>query len=179
MWFDSWSDILRVALIGPLAYGSLVLFLRLSGKRTLAKLNAFDFVVTVALGSTLATVLLSSDVSFAEGTLGLGLLVALQYVVATASRRVPRVRRLVKSEPQVVLRHGRLLHDVLRRERLNVEEVHQALRKSGIADTGDVAAVVLETDGSFSILASAAPRASALADVQGWSSDGHPEDNGR
>ena len=176
MWFDSWSDTVRVALIGPLAYASLVLFLRLSGKRTLAKLNAFDFVVTVALGSTLATVLLSSDVSFAEGALGLGMLVALQYVVATASRRLPAVRRLVKSEPQVVMRSGTLLHDVLRKERLNVEEVHQALRQSGIADMADVAAVVLETDGSFSILATAVPGASAWADVRGWSSEAHTDD---
>lgn len=177
MWFDSWYDIARVALIGPLAYGSLVLFLRLSGKRTLAKLNAFDFVVTVAIGSTLATVLLSSDVSFAEGAVGLGLLVALQYVVASASGRLPALRRLVKSEPQVLVRNGVVLHDVLRRERLNVEEVHQALRQSGIAEMADVAVVVLETDGSLSILAAAAPGASALADVRGWS-DRRGEDDG-
>ena len=175
MWFDSWSETARVALIGPLAYGSLVLFLRLSGKRTLAKLNAFDFVVTVALGSTLATVLLSSDVSFAEGALGLALLVALQYVVATASRRFPAVRRLVKSEPQLVMRNGALLHDVLRKERLNVEEVSQALRQSGIADMSGVAAVVLETDGSLSILATAPSGASALADVRGWRTRPHHE----
>ena len=179
MWFDSWPDTARVALIGPLAYASLVLFLRLSGKRTLAKLNAFDFVVTVALGSTLATILLSRDVSFVEGALALALLIGLQYVVATASRRLPAVRRLVKSEPQVVLRNGVLLHDVLRKERLNVEEVHQALRQSGIAETADVAAVVLETDGSFSILASAAPGASTMADVRGWSGDARREDTGR
>ena len=179
MWFDNWSDTLRIALIGPLIYASLVLFLRVTGKRTLAKLNAFDFVVTVALGSTLATVLLSSDVSFAEGALGLALLVALQYVVATASQRVPAVRRLVKSEPQVVMRDGVLRHDVLRKERLSVEEVHQALRQSGIAEMGEAAAIVLETDGSFSVLAHAAPGASALAEVPGWSTDRHPEDNGR
>lgn len=173
MWFDSWSDTARVALIGPLAYGSLVLFLRLSGKRTLAKLNAFDFVVTVALGSTLATVLLSADVSFAEGALGLGLLVALQYLVAAGSRRVPPLRRLVKSEPQVVMRNGELLHEVLRKERLNIEEVHQALRQSGVADSASAGAVVLETDGSFSVLREAAPDASALAGVKGWPGGGH------
>ena len=179
MWFDNWSETFRVALIGPLAYASLVLFLRVSGKRTLAKLNAFDFVVTVALGSTLATVLLSSDVSFAEGALGLALLVALQYVVATVSQRIPLVRRLVKSEPQVVVRDGVLRHDVLRKERLSVEEVHQAMRQSGIAEMSEAAAIVLETDGSLSVLATAAPGASALAEVPGWSTDRHPEDNGR
>lgn len=179
MFFDRWYDVLRVAVVGPLAYGSLVVFLRLSGKRTLAKLNAFDFVVTVALGSTLATVLLSSDVSFAEGAVGLGLLIALQYVVASASRRIPAVRRLVKSEPQVVVRNGKLLHDVLRKERLNVEEVNQALRQSGIADAADVAAVVLETDGSFSVLTAAPRGASALAEVDGWTTGRRSEEEER
>ncbi len=171
MWFDRWFDVVRVAVVGPLAYVVLVVFLRVSGKRTLAKLNAFDFIVTVALGSTLATVLLSSDVSLAEGILGLGLLVSLQYLVAIASRRLPALRRLVKSEPQLLVRKGELLHDALRKERLNVEEVHQALRQSGIADIASVAAVVLETDGSLSILRRGEPGDSALTEVKGWSSD--------
>jgi len=74
LFFDSLHDLLRVVLIAALAYAALVGVLRLAGKRALAKLNAFDLVVTVALGSTLATVLLSKDVSFLEGA-GRGLTV--------------------------------------------------------------------------------------------------------
>src|SRR4051794_24742339 len=55
MFFHSWAALGRVLLVGPLAYVALVLLLRVSGKRTLTKLNAFDLVVTVSLGSTLAT----------------------------------------------------------------------------------------------------------------------------
>lgn len=69
MWFDSWGDLLRVLLVGAAAYARVVLVLRISGKRTVAKLNAFDLVVTVALGSTLATILLGADVSWSEGAL--------------------------------------------------------------------------------------------------------------
>ncbi len=65
--FDGWVGIFRVAAAGTVAYLTLVLLLRISGKRTLSKMNAFDLVVTVALGSTLATVLLSSSVALAEG----------------------------------------------------------------------------------------------------------------
>ena len=59
----SWADILRILLVGAASYTTLVAILRLSGKRTLGQLNVFDFVVTVALGSTLATIFLSTDVS--------------------------------------------------------------------------------------------------------------------
>src|SRR5690606_10104681 len=82
MWFDSWSDIARVVLVGCATYALLVVLLRSFGGRTLAQLNAFDFIVTVALGSTLATVLLSSDVAWAEGAVGIAVLVALQFAIA-------------------------------------------------------------------------------------------------
>jgi len=75
IFFNSWFDLLRVLIVAVLAYASLVGFLRVSGKRTLSKMNAFDLVVTVALGSTLATILLSKDVALAEGLLALAVLI--------------------------------------------------------------------------------------------------------
>ena len=67
LFFSGWESLLRTLVVGALTYVVLVAFLRVSGKRTLAKMNAFDLVVTVALGSTLATVLLSKDVALADG----------------------------------------------------------------------------------------------------------------
>src|SRR5690606_37762701 len=89
VWLDSWADLLRIVLVGTAAYAALVLVLRVSGKRTLGQLNAFDFVVTVSLGSTLATILLSTDVSFMEGLLALALLAGLQFLVASVAARWP------------------------------------------------------------------------------------------
>lgn len=153
MWFDSWSDLGRILVVGPLAYVALVAVLRTSGARTLSKLNAFDLVVTVALGSTLATVLLSSDVSLAEGVLGLVVLVVLQYVVSWSSLRRPAVERLVKSEPVLLYRRG-FLDASMRRARVTRDEVRQAARGSGHAALDEVDAVVLETDGTLSVLTS-------------------------
>jgi uncharacterized membrane protein YcaP (DUF421 family) len=151
MWFDSWSDLGRVLVVGPLAYLALVAVLRISGARTLSKLNAFDLVATVALGSTLATVLLNADVSLAEGVLGLVVLVLLQYVVSRASRRWRAVERTVKSEPVLLYREG-MLPGPMRRARVTEDEVRQAARAAGHAGLSDVAAVVLETDGTLSVL---------------------------
>jgi uncharacterized membrane protein YcaP (DUF421 family) len=55
IFFNVWESIVRTLVIGVLAYAILILQLRISGKRTLSKMNAFDFIVTIALGSTLAT----------------------------------------------------------------------------------------------------------------------------
>ncbi len=156
MWFDGWGDLVRLAVVTPVAYVALVVMLRVTGKRTLSKLNAFDWVVTVALGSTLASAILSSSVSVSEGVLALALLVALQYVVTWSSVRVPLVRRLAKSEP-TLLYHDGFLEEAMRRERVTRSEVEQAARADGHADLGGVGAVVLETDGSLSVLPRTGP----------------------
>lgn len=163
MWFDSWSDLVRVAGVGAAAYAWLVVVLRLSGKRTLAKLNAFDLVVTVALGSTLASILLDAKVSWSEGAVALLLLVVLQLVVALVTSYVPWSRRLVTAQPAVLLRDGHVDHGVLRRHRVTPAEVRQAARSSGQGSLADLAAVVLETDGTLSVVPrSAAGDGSAL-----------------
>lgn len=150
--FDDWHGLWRTLLVGVLAYIALVTLLRISGKRTLAKMNAFDFIVTVALGSTLATVLLSKDVALAEGVLAFMLLIGLQFSVAWLSVRSPWVEELVKSEPTLLLYRGQLLRPAMRRERVSQAEIESAVRQQGFADPADVAAVVLETDGTFSVI---------------------------
>ncbi len=167
MFFDGWQSLLRTLVIGVLAYVALVVILRVSGNRTLSKLNAFDFIVTVALGSTLATVLLSKDVSLAEGVFALSLLVALQYAVTWTSVRASWVRRLMTGEPLMLLYQGELLHKALRQARVTEDEVRAALRSAGVRDLKDAQAVVLETDASFSVLREGGAGAvSSLADVK-------------
>ncbi|MGJ7449452.1 DUF421 domain-containing protein [Aquipuribacter sp. MA13-13] len=168
MWFDTWSGLLRVVLVGTAAYVWLVVVLRVSGKRTLAKLNAFDLVVTVALGSTLATILLSSDVAWVEGALALALLAGLQLGVAAITSRLPGGRSFVTARPTLVLRDGVVDHDAMRGQRLTEGEVRQAVRASGTGDLARVAAVVLESDGTLSVIGrSDAGDLSAATDVAG------------
>lgn len=152
MWFDSVNDLLRILLVGAAAYAVLVVVLRVSGKRTLGQLNAFDFVVTVSLGSTLATILLSSEVSFAEGITALALLAALQFLVAWISSRWPAARRVLTAEPAILLANGVVRHEALRRNRLTESELRQAVRMQGTGDLSDVKAAVLETNGKLSII---------------------------
>jgi uncharacterized membrane protein YcaP (DUF421 family) len=173
VFFDTWSGLGRTLLIGVLAYAALVLLLRVSGKRTLSKMNAFDLIVTVALGSTLATVLLSQEVALAEGILAFLVLIGLQYILAwTGSRSgtfAAQFLELIKSDPALLLYRGRFLESALRRERVAEVEVLAALRKQGIADPQGVEAVVLETDGTFSVIQKADPDAAgSLRNVFGY-----------
>ena len=165
MFFDSWQGIGRVIVVGVLAYAGLVLLLRISGKRTLSKMNAFDLVVTVALGSTLATILLSKDVALAEGLIAFAVLIGLQYIIAWASTRSQTVRDLVKSQPRLLFHQGQFLEGALKDERVTKSEVIAAMRTQGMTQLHEVGTVVLETDGSLTALPQS-QHATALENVQ-------------
>ena len=152
MFFDDWFGIARIVIIGVLAYGALIFWLRISGKRTLSKWNAFDFVVTIALGSTLATVITSKDVVFAEGFAALVLLIGLQFILTFLSVRIDFLKKIVKSEPVLLFDQGEFLPEAMRRERVTESEIRAAIRSKGIAAVEEVEAVVLETDGEFSVI---------------------------
>lgn len=166
VFFDGWETLLRTLIVGVLSYVVMVAFLRISGKRTLSKMNAFDLIVTVALGSTLATMLLNRDVALAEGALAIALLVGLQFLVTWSAVRVGWVKKFVTGEPEMVLHRGLFLDGPMKRTRVTREEVRAAVRASGIAEIADVEAVVLETDGSFSVIRGDGVRSgSSLSDV--------------
>lgn len=150
--FNGWGNLLRVIVVGILAYAALVFFLRISGNRTLSKMNAFDLIVTVALGSTLATVLLSKNVALSEGAVAMALLITLQFIITWFSVRTAWVRRLVTGEPLMLLYRGEFITTSMRKARVTQDEVQSAIRGSGIADVKAVEAVVLETDGSISVI---------------------------
>jgi uncharacterized membrane protein YcaP (DUF421 family) len=152
MWFDSWAEILRVLIVGAVSYTALLLLLRIFGKRTLGQLNAFDFIVTVAYGSILATIMLSADVAFLEGLAALAVLAGLQYAVAWASAHLPGARSVLTAKPVALVISGELQHAQLRRNRLSESEVLQSVRATGAGDLSDIAAVVLETNGSLSVI---------------------------
>jgi uncharacterized membrane protein YcaP (DUF421 family) len=154
--------------MGIASYVVLVVVLRVSGKRTLAKLNAFDLVVTVALGSTLATALLSADVSLAEAGTAMVVLVAAQFVATWSSVRSHLVRTAVRSSPALLVRDGRVLDHQLVSNRVSLGELRQAVRSTGTGGLEAVAAVVLETDGTLSVVPSSKlGSGTALADVSG------------
>lgn len=152
MFFNSWEGIWRILIVGLLSYAALVLLLRVSGKRTLSKMNAFDLVVTVALGSILATILLNKKVALLEGISAFFILIFLQYLVAWISVRSIRFKKLIKSNPQLLFYKGQYLHEKINNERILEVEILQAARSSGIHSMEDVEAVVLETDGSMSVI---------------------------
>ncbi len=153
IFFDGWESPTRTAILAVCSYITLVALVRISGKRTLSKMNTFDFLVTIALGSALATVLLSKDTTLVQGVVAFSVLIGCQFVVSWSSVRWRWVRGWVTGEPQLLLYRGEYIDAALRKSRVTEDDVLAAIRAAGIANRGQVEAVVLETDASLSVIA--------------------------
>jgi len=171
MFFEGWVPILRVLLIGTLSYIAVVALLRYFGKRALTKMNAFDMVVTVAIGSAFASAVMSKAVTFVDGVVAWVLLLVLQRWFAGLSIRLGWFGRYLKAQPSLIIYRGNILWDNARREQLGQLEILGGLRSQGVAALEDVLAMVLEPDGSFSVVELSAEKEgrlpTALRDVKG------------
>ncbi|MBA2500314.1 MAG: DUF421 domain-containing protein [Chitinophagaceae bacterium] len=152
IFFDSWESLGRIIIITPLAYIALIFLLRISGKRTLSKMNAFDFVITIALGSTFATVAMNKNVALADGVLGFALLVFLQYGLTWLSVRYRYVKEMINNTPTLLVYKGEILEHAMKKERITIEELYVAARRKGIAEIKDIDIVILETTGDITLL---------------------------
>lgn len=152
MWFDQWTDIGVIALTTAVIYLALIAILLTAGKRSIAKLNIFDLVVTVALGSILASVMLTPSLSVADGLAAFVSLAFLQWLVAFLSVRLGWFKQVIRSQARVVLKDGRFLWEEMKAERITRGEIEAAIRKEGHGRIEEIAAVVLETDGGLSVI---------------------------
>ena len=152
-WFGaSWETVAYVVTGTVVMYLSTLIAARIAGRRTLAQLSAFDTIITIAIGSLLASTSVSRDPSYMQGLCVLVTLLALQLLVAAARRRFAVVRRLVEFDPEVVLRDGQVsLHTNPFGAQLTRGELESALRQHGVFDLSEARIVVLEPSGKLSV----------------------------
>ena len=153
-WFGtSWSEVGRVSTTTLAIYITVVVALRIAGRRTVSQMSAFDFVVTIAIGSLVAATSLSPDVGYGRGVTGIVTLLAAQQAVAILRQRIPATRRLFDFSPEPLYSDGgmKLRHNLMTAQ-VTEAELHSKLRHHGIASLGDVDLVILEPDGRVSVL---------------------------
>jgi uncharacterized membrane protein YcaP (DUF421 family) len=151
-WFWSTGETVASVVAGTVAiYITMLVGVRIAGRRTISQLSAFDAIVTIALGSTLATTAASSDPSRVEGAAVIVTLLVLQVVIAFLRQRSAVVRRLVDFSPEVIVRDGRVaLPRSPLSTQLSGEEPRSKLRQKGEFDVDALRIVILEADGGIS-----------------------------
>ena len=133
-----------------LTFALLWFVLRVSGKREVTQLSAFELILLVTLGDLISQTVLQEDFSLTGGFLAVGTFTVLSILLSYVGWRFPRTRRVLDGEPTVLLTDGDVDEKVLRYERLPLDDVLVAAREHSVRDLADVDLVVLEPDGTFS-----------------------------
>ena len=150
--FSQWEPIARIVVVAPLAYLVLLVLFRTTGNRTLARMNSFDFVITIALGATFGRVMTARAIPLAEAVTAFAVLILAQYAVTWLRVRSPRFSDLVTTAPTLLFFEGRALSEALRRQRITRPELDAAARQQGLGSLSEVAAIVLESNGRLTVI---------------------------
>lgn len=151
-WFSfSWVGSIAIFLTALGIYLTVIVMTRLCGKRSFSKMSSFDFAMTVAVGSIIATTILSKSVSLADGVVGT-IAVYLLQIGAALSRRNKIVKKAMDNEPLLLMEGPVILEKNLRKGRVAKSDLRAKLREANITELSEVKAVVFETTGDISVL---------------------------
>jgi uncharacterized membrane protein YcaP (DUF421 family) len=139
--------LLRVAAV----YAGVFLLLRIVGKKHVGELAPFDLVVLLLLSECVQNALIADDTSLTGGLIAAAALFGLSQLVGYAAWRDRKMERLLEGTPRFLVRHGRVLKDVLAREQITQSELMEALRREGCTSLTSVRYAILENDGDISI----------------------------
>ena len=133
-------------------YLALLIGFRLFGKREVGQMTLFDLVVVLLVANAVQPAMTGPDASITGGLIIIGTLLTLNYAISFVRVRVPWFNKLVEPSPVVVARNGRWLRDQLKKQELTDEEALAALREHGLESVSETKEVVLEADGSLSVV---------------------------
>lgn len=148
------TSLLSVMLIVCSALGiylAVILLTRICGKRSFSKMSSFDFAMTVAVGSIIATTILSSTVHLIDGIVGLTAVYVLQIGIALA-RRDKYERKVVDNSPLLLMDGEKILDYNLRKARVSEGDLRSKLREANVTQLSQIKAVIFETTGDISVL---------------------------
>ena len=151
----SWSELGSGTIAGILAYLFVIIATRVLGLRTFSKMSAFDFVMTLATGSILASAAVGST-SLASAAMAIGSLFAIQWLILQL-RRMDVIKELVDNTPVLLMDGDKVLWDNLTAAMVTEADLMAKLRANGVLQLAEVRYVVLETNGDISVLASSDP----------------------
>ena len=143
-----WEIVLRTIVV----YFTVLLLLRVAGKRELGQMSVIDFVVILVIANAVQNSMNGGDNSLLGGLVAAATLVAMNVLLDRVGRRLPFVARFFRAEPTLLMQDGTLIKKNMDREHIERDEIEMAAREHGVPDLAGVDMAILEPDGSISII---------------------------
>jgi len=145
------QSIINILLCALGIYLATVVFTRIAGKRSFSKMSSFDFAMTVAIGSIIATTVLSSSVSAIDGAVGMAAVYVLQ-MLAASLRRFDFFEKIIDNSPLLLMDGEKILEENLKKAKVTKADLYSKLREANVIQFSQVKAVVFEATGDISVL---------------------------
>lgn len=152
-WFAiEWQQIVGISLSALGLYLGVIVFTRLMGLRSFSKLSSYDFAMTVAIGSILASTILSDSPSLSQGLVAVAVLFLIQGTISLIRRKFKPLKSIIDNQAIILMAHGEYFCDNLKEANLTNSDVQEVLRKNGLKSKSEVFAVIMETTGDMSVI---------------------------
>lgn len=152
-WLHGTSSAMVVTILSTLGiYFAVIVITRINGLRTFAKMSSFDFAITIAIGSIIASTVLSQQNSLLKGIVALSVLILLQAVVAKFRKSSNSFEQAVTNSPVLLMSGSEIIWPNLKSTRVTEADLYAKLREANVYDKSQILAVVLETTGDISVL---------------------------
>lgn len=149
---DLGSDLPSVILRTTVVYVCLVLGFRFLGKREAGQLSTLDLVVLLIIANAVQNAMVGQNTSLIAGLIAAGVILTLDLLLHKAADRWKQLRNFLDGEPTILVDHGRILYDNLRREGISERELQVALRQNQLLSADEALYVFLETNGQISVI---------------------------
>lgn len=150
--WTGYKPILRIIIVGTITYLGIIILMRFAGKRTFANMNSLDFIITVAIGSAYGRILTAREVTVSEAIAAFALLVTIKFVLTEIEVYIKKLSSIITPDPVLLFYRGTFYDNRLKKERLRRDDVLVQMRKQSIKSIDDVEAIILESDGKFSVI---------------------------
>ena len=141
-----------------LFYFSLLLAVRIMGKREIGSLSAADLVVAILLAEMAIIPIEDPETSVFMGLIPIATIVTLEIVLSYTMLKSELIRRVIEGQPVVVIENGNIIPKAMKKMRYNVDELLSQLREKGYTNPNDIEIAIVENDGSISIIPKAQKR---------------------
>ena len=144
--------LVEITLRTAVVYLVILIGLRLTGKREVGQMMPLDLAMLILLANAVQNAMTGPDTSLIGGLVAAATLLIINAILTRVAWRNRRIRRFVEGTPTLLIRHGKVLNENLIKEKLNLDDLQQALREHGVASVAEVSLAVLEIDGAISVL---------------------------
>ena len=172
-WIETTMTSLLMVIVSTVGiYVALILFTRIAGLRSFSKMSSFDFAITVAIGSIIASTILAEDPPLLQAAVALGALYVVQMTVASLRGNSTVMSKLVDNQPLLLMKGTQVLDQNLKKAKVTHNDLYAKLREANVTQLSQVKAVVMEATGDVSVLHHSDKEHSVdsvlLREVQGW-----------